>query len=102
MQQFVSVGFQVAEQPQGLQYLGGQVLRLFNHNQGFLSLSMGLKQVLIEGIGTNFGEGKAGATGQLDGQFVADTGQSVTDLQFAVKHIGHTHMGWQALEHGAG
>ena len=43
MQQLMGMSFQVAEQPQGFQNFGSQVLCLFNNNECLLALGMGLE-----------------------------------------------------------
>ncbi len=86
VEEFFFVGFEIGEQPDLLQHIKTQMLRLINHQYGFTTGAMILKKKTVQRVGQLF-KPRRGIR-QADLKFLADRGEKVARIQGRIQNNG--------------
>ena len=99
LQQLVTRGLEVGEQPDLLEYLGREVLRLVDHGNRAPTAAVGLEQVGVECLREC--SAAVGRFGQRDVELLEDHGQEFRGRELRVEHERNIGLFGHALQQAA-
>ncbi len=88
--------FEICQEADLLQHVGGQILCLVDDEHGATPSRVGIQQVLVEPVDQHFPAFRAGRVG--DAQLVAHRGQQLDVGELGIQDERHVHLGRQLLE----